>query len=104
MCILTASAAAGAEEGIAREVVDARCLYPRSFETRPFTAEVFGAFVGFVYAGVRPIDNGIVVEVGKLKVWTIFLATDPKIRKHNRGVTSLYNMRDLILVNYLTWL
>jgi hypothetical protein len=68
VCVLTVSAAAGAEEGITREVVDARCLYPRSFEIRPFTAEVSGAFVGFVYAGVRPIDIGIVVEVGKLKV------------------------------------
>lgn len=64
MCVLTAaSVAAGAEEGITKEVVDARCLYPRSFETRPFTAEAFGAFVGFVYAGVRPIDIGIVVDV-----------------------------------------
>lgn len=68
MCVSTALAAVGVEEGITREVVDARCLYPRSFEIRPFTAEVSGAFVGFVYAGVRPIDIGIVVEVGELEV------------------------------------
>ena len=48
VCVLIVLAAASADVGIAREVVDASCLYPCSFETRPFTAEVSG-FFGVLY-------------------------------------------------------
>ena len=77
MCVLTASVVASAGVGGAWEVVDSGiCLYPRSFETRSFKAEVFNSLVGAcsvptcAIEGVSPIDIGIVVKVsqGLIKV------------------------------------